>query len=468
MLKNWPKFVRTGILVMLGFLPAFAGNQYIVRTQGSNISTVAARHGLTVVNAFSGSGNGVSVVQGPASMTQSQVMQVLLSDPNVVDAELDALVTIPEASSTSQLRQQPFNQTSIFALVEQIFFNLWVSHTQGSLSTSPWTGYTNQLAGSIINLSQAHRFATGSGIVAFLDTGADFAHPALAGALIPGWDFTTNTPGGYAMPTLAQSTTSILDQSTTSILDSNSTVIVDQSTTAILDQSTTSILDQSTTSILDQSTTSILDQKPSDDYGHGTMVAGILHLVAPTARLMPIRTFTNDGSANLSAIVAGIYYAMDHGVNVVNMSFSMPTSSLELSKAIYAANAQGVTLVASAGNEGQNIMVYPAGYSPVVGVGSTNDFNQRSTFSNYGQVVTLAAPGEGVITTYPQNRYAAGWGTSFSAPMVAGGAALLNQMRPGIRPSAVKTAIDQSAPIGQQLGAGLLDLFRVCSYEASH
>jgi len=475
MLMNWPKVVRTGILLVLGLLPAFAGNQYLVRTQGSSINTIASRYGLTVASVFTGSASGLSVVQNPGQATEAQVLQWLNSDPGVINAEVDAHVTIPEASLASQLRQTQFSQTSVFSLLQQILWNLWVSRAS-PLQVTPWSGYTTQIAGILVNLGQAQKLATGSGTVAILDTGADFTHPALAGSLVPGWDFTNNTSGGYAVPSLAQSTTSILDQSTTSILDqsttsildTNSVIVLDQSTTATLNQSTTSILDQSTTSILDQSTTSILDSQPVDDYGHGTMVAGIIHLVAPGAKLMPVRTFTNDGCGSLSAIVAGIYYAIDHGAKVINMSFSMPSGSQELKTAVDAAYAQGIILVASAGNEGKNMAVYPASYPNVIGVGSTSDLDLRSTFSNYGAVVTLAAPGEGVITTYPQNRYAAGWGTSFSAPLVAGGAALLVQLRPSWNEDNAVRALQQATPVGQQLGAGVLDLFRACSYGASH
>ena len=166
--------------------------------------------------------------------------------------------------------------------------------------------------------------------------------------------------------------------------------------------------------------------------------------------------------------MAGIYYAIDHGAKVINMSFSMPSGSQELKTAVDAAYAQGIILVASAGNEGKNMAVYPASYPNVIGVGSTSDLDLRSTFSNYGAVVTLAAPGEGVITTYPQNRYAAGWGTSFSAPLVAGGAALLVQLRPSWNEDNAVRALQQATPVGQQLGAGVLDLFRACSYGASH
>jgi subtilisin family serine protease len=264
-----------------------------------------------------------------------------------------------------------------------------------------------------------------------------------------------NLPGGYAVPLdLFSATGSILDQSTTSILD--------QSTTSILDQSTTSILDQSTTSILDQSTTSILDSsKPINDYGHGTMVAGIVHLAAPTARLLPVKVFDVNGGSCLSLILQGIYYAVDQGARVISMSFSMRQGSPELQRAIAYASAHNVVLVASAGNEGQNIVVYPAGYGGVIGVGSTDNQDVRSSFSNYGDVVKLAAPGEGIVTTYPQNRYAAGWGTSFSTPFVTGGVALLVQLNSQITPAAALQALSNAAPVGQSLGAGRLDLLQM-------
>ncbi|HXS98478.1 MAG TPA: S8 family serine peptidase [Candidatus Limnocylindrales bacterium] len=474
MLTKWPKCGRTGILLMLGLLPAIAGDHYLIRTQGNgnNIAAVAGHHGLKLVQVLGGSAGNVAVVEPQGNQTAAQVLQSLQSDPQIAGAEPDITVTLPEAANSSALRHQPFNQTGVLSLLQQLLGSLGTNHSS-PIQVNGWTGYTNQAAAGIINLTQAQKFATGNNVlIGFLDTGADFTHPVLAGSLVPGWDFTNNTPGGSAVATLndLQSTTNILDdmQSTTNILDSNSELVLTQSTTNILDelQSTTNILDQSTTNILDQSTTNILDSKPADAYGHGTMVAGVIHLVAPRAKLMPLRTFTNDGGANISAIVAAIYYAIDHKVQVLNMSFSMTTASIELSKAITAANAANMIIVASAGNEGANMTVYPAGLNNVIGVGSTNDYDQRSSFSNYGPVVTLAAPGEQIITTYPQNRYAAGWGTSFSAPFVAGGAALLSELKSHLNGTTTRLALQQAAPIGQMLGAGRLDLFRACSYEA--
>src|SRR5205807_711944 len=104
---------------------------------------------------------------------------------------------------------------------------------------------------------------------------------------------------------LSQSTASILDQSMASILDQNTVVLLNQSTASILDQSTASILD--------------IRQVPQA-FGHGTMVAGIIHLVAPTAQIMPLKDFKVAGTSNLFDILRAIYYAVNHGAKVINLS----------------------------------------------------------------------------------------------------------------------------------------------------
>ena len=81
----------------------------------------------------------------------------------------------------------------------------------------------------------------------------------------------------------------------------------------------------------------------------------------------------------------------------------------------------------------------------------------RSSFSNYGPIATLAAPGEEVISTYPGNRYAAGWGTSFSTPLVSGAVALLLQLNPQLNQQTAAKALSQADPLANQgLGAGEL------------
>jgi thermitase len=229
---------------------------------------------------------------------------------------------------------------------------------------------------------------------------------------------------------------------------------------APLGNSTALILAQSNTSILDQSNTSILDSGYAE-FGHGTMVAGVVHLVAPTARIMPLKAFRADGSSKLSDIVRAIYFAADNGANVISMSFSMAQSSPSLQAAIQYALNKNVTLVAASGNDGVKTLVYPASYGGVEGIASTTNTDLRSTFSNFGSgVVLFAAPGEGVITTYPGGLYAAGWGTSFSAPMVAGSAALVLQARPASKPGDVTNALSKTKQISGLGGYGRIDLYQ--------
>src|SRR5437762_14066992 len=124
---------------------------------------------------------------------------------------------------------------------------------------------------------------------------------------------------------------------------------------------------------------------------------------------------------------------VDHGARIINMSFSATAASPEITHAINVATSHGVICVASAGNLGAEMLVYPGGLRNVLGVGSTTSASPptRSSFSNYGDaLVSLGAPGEAVITTYPGGRYAGAWGTSFSTPLAAGAAALLLQIVP--------------------------------------
>src|SRR5258708_14740229 len=124
------------------------------------------------------------------------------------------------------------------------------------------------------------------------------------------------------------------------------------------------------------------------------MTSGLVHLVAPKAKILPLKAFSANGTGYLTNIIAALYYAVQHSANVVNMSFDLSSSSPALSKAVSYANKAGVVLVAAAGNENTNSRVYPAalnGY--VVGIPSTTDWDPPSSFSNYGGFdVSIAAP----------------------------------------------------------------------------
>jgi hypothetical protein len=193
------------------------------------------------------------------------------------------------------------------------------------------------------------------------------------------------------------------------------------------------------------------------------MVAGLVHLVAPTAKIMPLKVFAADGSSRVFDIVRAIYYAVDNGARVINMSFSSLEQSPEITHAIDYATDNGVICVSSAGNSGRALLVYPAALRDVIGVGSitSTDPPARSSFSNYGDsLVRVGAPGEGVITTYPGGGYTAVWGTSFSTALVAGGAALLVQIDSALdehRASDFLGKADKMPKSG--LGRGRLDLY---------
>ncbi|HEX4426357.1 MAG TPA: S8 family serine peptidase [Terriglobales bacterium] len=271
--------------------------------------------------------------------------------------------------------------------------------------TSVWHGYVSQPGNQLIRTDATHAaFNAGNGvIVADIDTGVDATHPVLKNVLISGYDFTRNSAGGSEMGDVTQSSVAVLDKNPRPARVSQSAVAV-----------------------LDQSAVAVLDGPGYEAFGHGTMTAGIIHLVAPQAQIMPLKAFKADGSGYDSDILRAIYYAVNHGAKVINMSFNYTTYSQELANAVNYANANGVICVAAAGNSGVQATVYPAALKGVIDVASTSNNDTPSSFSNYGAPpVWLSAPGEGVMTTYPFGTYAAGWGTSFSTPMVSGTAALM-------------------------------------------
>ena len=337
--------------------------------------------------------------------------------------------------------------------------------TDGNLTklygTKAWAGYVQQPAVYLTNAAtaiQQNFIGTGT-VVAVIDTGVDANNPILAPVLVPGFDFTRNLPGiASDLADVDPATAAALEQRTVAILDPYSVVQLNQYSSAFLEQRTVAILDPYNLPAL---------------FGHGTMVAGLVHLVAPGAQIMPLKAFRADGSTTLSNIVQAIYYATDNGANVINMSFEISQISDELVRAINYANRHGVICVASTGNDGQRTLMYPAALSSVIGVASVSQDNQASSFTNYGNdVVTVATVGEGLVTTYVGSHYAAVWGTSFSSALVSGAAADLltatdNNSRHQIMFNDVQRALSNGNPAcspNGTLGAGCLDLFQASHY----
>jgi subtilisin family serine protease len=302
-----------------------------------------------------------------------------------------------------------------------------------------WHGYLVQPANQLVRTSstQSAFNVTGAGTtVAVIDTGVDTTHPALNGVLVSGYDFTRNLSGGSESSDVSASP----DPSNAQAADVN----------------------QRTVAVLDQRTVAVLDGSGYSAFGHGTMTAGIIHLVAPQAKIMSLKAFAADGSGNESDILRAIYYAVQNGANVMNMSFDFPSYSKEVATAIKYAQGKGVIAVASAGNDGQYEFVYPGALPNVINVASTSDQDAQSTFTNYGTPpVFMSAPGEGIMTLYPWGTYAAGWGTSFSTPFVAGTAALMLGKNGQCSPAKVAYGLEHAqSTYNPQLGWGRLDTYQ--------
>ena len=302
-----------------------------------------------------------------------------------------------------------------------------------------WHGYVAQPANQLIRTSstQSTFHVTGYGVtVAVIDTGVDPTNPVLKNLLVSGYDFTRNVNGGSE--------------------DS------DVSTSPNLSNAQTAQVNQRTVAVLDQRTVAVLDGSQYSAFGHGTMTAGIVHLVAPQAKVMPLKAFAANGTGYDSDILRAIYYAVKNGAKVLNMSFDYTSYSPELANAIKYANSNRVVSVASAGNDGESIMVYPGGLPSVIDVASTSNNDIQSTFTNYGAPpVFMASPGEGVMTTYPWGTYAAAWGTSFSAPFTAGTAALMLGANGNCTAANVAAGLSHAANISDpQLGHGRLDTYQ--------
>jgi len=429
--RLWVAFAFT-FLVLASPL---AGANYILQFNAqANVAQLGSTYGFQVVRALSQQSDVISTVN-PLSDT---ALQALRTAVGVIGVEVDAEVDSSEDNESSR------PNVTLESLADVVAGSAPANYFGAQVRSD----YVTQRGTQMVRLAEEQAsFGTGLGVVAIIDTGVDTTHPALRGALVAGYDFTRNSAD-----TVSELTD--LDQSTVVILDQTASIPLDSKIFPVqLSQSTVVILDQSTVVILD-------DDTFPEAFGHGTMVAGLVHLIAPTAQIMPLKAFRSDGSANLSDIVRAIRFAADNGANVISMSFDMPVLSPELQAAVTYAESKGAILIAAAGNEGKSAYVYPATLTGVIGVGSVNYKDRRSPFSNYGRAARTSAPGEALVTTFPGNNYAGVWGTSFSTALVSGAVTLMRQLQPRLHSSAVSDCLEAGVQIDQGMGDARLDLVR--------
>jgi len=216
----------------------------------------------------------------------------------------------------------------------------------------------------------------------------------------------------------------------------------------------------------------------SDVYGHGTHVAGIAAAATNNGQgvaglgynsaILNVKVLGDDGAGTYSAVAYGIVWAADHGARVINMSLGGTSLSSTLQDAVNYAWGKGVVLVAAAGNNGNGVPFYPAYFQNVIAVASTDSTDSLTPYSDRGDWVDVAAPGDSIWSTKPNNSYGSMSGTSMASPHVAGLAALVftrvsDTNGNGFLNDEVRTCIQNNA---DNIGANGIGGGRINAYKA--
>jgi thermitase len=265
------------------------------------------------------------------------------------------------------------------------------------------TGYINQTALEQVDLSPVQGVYSGTNVVvAVLDTGIDASHPALAGRVLPGFDWVSQDAIPQDGPEPGEPNGSA--------------------------------------------------------QGHGTHVSGIVALVAAESKILPVRVLDADGRGNTFVLAYAIDWAVANGASIINLSLGCDGDATVLQEAIERAQSQGVLVTAAAGNDNSTTPQYPAAYPGVVAVTAVDEANHKAEFANYGaDWIDLAAPGVAITSTIPVSGsilYATWSGTSMAVPFVSGAAALLRHQYPSAQPAQLTDIMVQSGSDLNSLNPG--------------
>ncbi|HZG14637.1 MAG TPA: S8 family serine peptidase [Candidatus Bathyarchaeia archaeon] len=218
------------------------------------------------------------------------------------------------------------------------------------------------------------------------------------------------------------------------------------------------------------------DEVARDDHDHGTHVSGVIAAksdngfsmagINPYAQIIPIKVLDDQGSGYSSDIALGIRYAVDKGAKVINLSLGSSSFDQVIESALEYAASKNVTVVAAAGNDGEEEISYPASSKYAISVGASTSADELADFSNYGKGLDIVAPGEKIASLVTNGNVQYANGTSMASPHVAAVASLLYSQKPSIsRTDVEKVLFQNTKDLGKKgydtiYGNGRLDAYK--------
>jgi len=372
----------------------------------SVMSTTNAEVGASVMTDYSEAGiPGMQVVQ-VKGVPVTKAIQEYTSNPNVLYAEPDYLVSLPpEQADKVSTRVESLELASMRTPNDPDFPLQWGLKNTGQ---APFYGQS----GADIKAADAWGTTTGSSsvVIAVVDTGVDYTHPDLAGNI---WINSGEIPNNG--------------------IDDDRNGYVDDVRGWNFASS---------------------NNNPMDDHGHGTHCAGSIAAVSNNnlgitgvcwnARIMPLKFLNASGNGRVSDAISAILYANRMGAQVISNSWGGTQYTQALKDAI---DASPAVVVCAAGNSGQNSDQYPQypaamSSSNIISVAATDNKDKLASFSNYGtSSVDLAAPGVNIRSTYKNGQYQYLSGTSMATPYVSGVAGLLKAVNPSMTKNQIRDRI---------------------------